>query len=404
MAVINPHTTRATGTVLTAAIYNADHQNHITNALNLNADILSLASIGTVTGIVVNNGAGVYSGRSILNVVNQTAVTNGDGTVGDITVGLATNPTLPGNTTVTGSLLVQGGVQLSPVGANVLISPTTTGLVTINPNTAGSMNNMTVGNAVPKNGTFLVLASNSAAVVGAITAGGNISAAGVLSAGDGTAALPGMKFAGAQTGMFRTSLGGLGFTIAGVEEARFGSTFFSVGLAGAVDPTGPSAGAGLYNSGQFASYMVAGGGQINLQMGQNNAAFTSTNYVRVGTSVGSVSHTAGLTAFNTTSDEREKEFVGFFPVEDAYRIIRADPVWEYIWKNLPEKTFDIGWGAQTSHKIAERLATPGVPARGRKGQKDYQPAIPWGMDHSKRIPYIWTAVRDMMDRLDALEA
>lgn len=37
MAVINPHTTRATGTVLTAAIYNADHQNHITNCNNLNA-------------------------------------------------------------------------------------------------------------------------------------------------------------------------------------------------------------------------------------------------------------------------------------------------------------------------------------------------------------------------------
>lgn len=37
MATINPHTTRATGTVLTAAIYNTDHQNHITNANALNA-------------------------------------------------------------------------------------------------------------------------------------------------------------------------------------------------------------------------------------------------------------------------------------------------------------------------------------------------------------------------------
>lgn len=39
MVAINPHTTRATGTVLTAAIYNADHQNHITNANNLNAGL-----------------------------------------------------------------------------------------------------------------------------------------------------------------------------------------------------------------------------------------------------------------------------------------------------------------------------------------------------------------------------
>lgn len=38
MAVITPHTTRAPGTLLTAAIYNADHVNHVNNANNLNAD------------------------------------------------------------------------------------------------------------------------------------------------------------------------------------------------------------------------------------------------------------------------------------------------------------------------------------------------------------------------------
>jgi hypothetical protein len=41
MASINPHTTRATGTILTAAIYNADHQNHITNASNLNSELIT---------------------------------------------------------------------------------------------------------------------------------------------------------------------------------------------------------------------------------------------------------------------------------------------------------------------------------------------------------------------------
>lgn len=33
MAGLYSHTTRATGTVLTAAIYNGDHQNHIDNAV-----------------------------------------------------------------------------------------------------------------------------------------------------------------------------------------------------------------------------------------------------------------------------------------------------------------------------------------------------------------------------------
>jgi hypothetical protein len=37
MATIVGHTTRAAGTILTAAIYNADHVNHVTNAQNLNS-------------------------------------------------------------------------------------------------------------------------------------------------------------------------------------------------------------------------------------------------------------------------------------------------------------------------------------------------------------------------------
>lgn len=40
MAVIVPHVTRAIGTVLTAAIYNTDHQAHITNANSLNTDLV----------------------------------------------------------------------------------------------------------------------------------------------------------------------------------------------------------------------------------------------------------------------------------------------------------------------------------------------------------------------------
>lgn len=39
MAVIIGHTTRAPGTILTAAIYNQDHQVHIANAYALNEDV-----------------------------------------------------------------------------------------------------------------------------------------------------------------------------------------------------------------------------------------------------------------------------------------------------------------------------------------------------------------------------
>ncbi|HEY7507019.1 MAG TPA: pyocin knob domain-containing protein [Nitrososphaera sp.] len=50
MSTISGHTVRASGTILTAAIYNADHLNHITNALALNADKLEGASPPTVDG------------------------------------------------------------------------------------------------------------------------------------------------------------------------------------------------------------------------------------------------------------------------------------------------------------------------------------------------------------------
>lgn len=50
MSTISGHTVRAAGTILTAAIYNADHLNHITNALALNADKLEGANPPTVDG------------------------------------------------------------------------------------------------------------------------------------------------------------------------------------------------------------------------------------------------------------------------------------------------------------------------------------------------------------------
>lgn len=63
MATVNPHTTRATGTVLTAAIYNADHQNHITNASAVNVEtVAGTASIANHEGrITTLEGAGGFA-------------------------------------------------------------------------------------------------------------------------------------------------------------------------------------------------------------------------------------------------------------------------------------------------------------------------------------------------------
>lgn len=58
MTTISPHTTRAPGTILTAAIYNLDHGNHIANAQALNAGKIEGA------GSVVDGAVAVFDGVS----------------------------------------------------------------------------------------------------------------------------------------------------------------------------------------------------------------------------------------------------------------------------------------------------------------------------------------------------
>lgn len=63
MTTINPHTTRANGTILTAAIYNTDHNNHVANANALNVSKMEGATPPVVDGqSVVWNGT---SGASL---------------------------------------------------------------------------------------------------------------------------------------------------------------------------------------------------------------------------------------------------------------------------------------------------------------------------------------------------
>lgn len=56
MVAISPHVTRATGTILTASMYNGDHGNHIANAQALNS------AKTEKTGVVVDGHAAVWDG------------------------------------------------------------------------------------------------------------------------------------------------------------------------------------------------------------------------------------------------------------------------------------------------------------------------------------------------------
>ena len=86
MTTISPHVTRGTGTILTAAVYNTDHNNHITNASNLNSDKIEvsgsvaageLAAFVDTTGETVE-GAGI-SAADIGDVSGPGASNSTDG-------------------------------------------------------------------------------------------------------------------------------------------------------------------------------------------------------------------------------------------------------------------------------------------------------------------------------------
>ncbi|BCH22477.1 ABC transporter C-terminal domain-containing protein [Mesorhizobium sp. L-8-3] len=112
--------------------------------------------------------------------------------------------------------------------------------------------------------------------------------------------------------------------------------------------------------------------------------------------VGSIHTNASATAYNTSSDDRLKDFLGTFDPVEAMAVIRADPTCKFAWK--VDGSVAVGWGAQSSYTISPDLASPGV---GDPGDDDY---IPWGMDLSKRTPYLWAVIPWLADRLEAAEA
>lgn len=85
MTTINPHTTRANGTILTAAIYNADHNNHISNATALNSSKLEGAAPPVVDGQVAvwdgTSGAALRTGGAF-PVATTRNLTAGTGLTG----------------------------------------------------------------------------------------------------------------------------------------------------------------------------------------------------------------------------------------------------------------------------------------------------------------------------------
>jgi hypothetical protein len=105
--------------------------------------------VSGLTGVSVPNGV------KALLVCNGTDIVNAVDYFASLTTGAFT---------ATGTFTLTGAVNLSPANANVTISPTGTGTVTVNPATAGTLNNIAIGGVTPLAGAFTTLTVSGATV------------------------------------------------------------------------------------------------------------------------------------------------------------------------------------------------------------------------------------------------
>jgi len=87
------------------------------------------------------------------------------------------------------NLTLDGAFNMNPANATIQISPTGTGTLTVNPATAGTMNNMAIGGTTPAAGAFTTLSATTAIGVASGGTGASTLAANNVILGNGTSAV-----------------------------------------------------------------------------------------------------------------------------------------------------------------------------------------------------------------------
>lgn len=116
-----------------------------------------------ITGDLAVNGGNVTTTSTTATVFNTTATTLNVGQAATtVSIGATTGTTTVRNALTVGGAFTadSGAATISPASANVVLRPTGTGVVTINPATLGSINNMSIGASTRSTGAFTTLAAN----------------------------------------------------------------------------------------------------------------------------------------------------------------------------------------------------------------------------------------------------
>lgn len=202
------------------------------------------------------------------------------------------------------------------------------------------------------------------------------------------ASVSGLQAHGAPTATFTTEVGfGTGPVIGASITAQFQARFNSqVGIQSA--PATNAAVKLLWNrAAQYGIWMQPS----DADSGNPAMAFLNQG----GGAVGSITSTVDGTFYNTTSDGRLKDAIA--PLAGALDVLRALRPVAFRWKG--SGTPGVGFVAQEVAAVLPGVVTGTPEAVDAAGQ-----IVPQQMDVSKLVPWLVGALRDVVTRLEALEA
>jgi hypothetical protein len=185
---------------------------------------------------------------------------------------------------------------------------------------------------------------------------------------------------------------GLQFFSGTTEAARINSNSFLVGkTASAIATAGFQAN---FGTGQT-DVTVSGSECMNLARLSSYGAIMRFFQTDGATICGSISTSAGATAYNTSSDYRLKENVQ--PMTGGLDTIAALKPVTYDW--IADQTTGEGFIAHELQAVIPRAVTGEKDALDKDGKMD-----PQGVDFSKIVPHLVAAIQELTARLAALEA
>jgi hypothetical protein len=132
-------------------------------------------------------------------------------------------------------------------------------------------------------------------------------------------------------------------------------------------------------------------GYLNSSATSNTAMFFAYN----GTTVGTISQNTTTTFYNTTSDERLKDKIGFATSTD---VIDNTVIYDYSWK--ANGLLDRGVFAQEAKLVKPIAVFEGTDELGKNGS----PTNPWQVDYSKYIPDLIVYCQQLKKSLEELNA